>query len=104
VAFGKVTAVSGSTVTLSGTLRSGGFGGGTPGATPSATAVTVTLGSAAAVTGTAKATSADAKVGTCATATGKADPSGTVAATAIALSAKGADGCTTGFGRGGPGA
>jgi Domain of unknown function (DUF5666) len=103
-AFGTVTSVSGSTVVLSGTLRSGGRFGRSPGATPSAaptatpsaTAVTVTLGSSASVLASAAATGADAKVGTCATATGKADSSGTVAATAIALSPKGANGCTTG--------
>jgi hypothetical protein len=107
-AFGKVTSVSGSTVVLSGTLRSGGgrFGGSpgatptaTPTATPSASSITVTLGSSASVLATAKGTGADAKVGTCATATGKADSGGTVAATAIALSPKGANGCTAGFGR-----
>jgi hypothetical protein len=99
--FGSVTSVSGSNVVVSGTLRTGGrFGGATPPATPSASAVTVTLGSAASVLTTAKATGADAKVGTCATATGKADSTGTVAATAIGLSPKGADGCTAGFGAG----
>jgi hypothetical protein len=104
-AFGTVTSVSGSTVLMSGTLRSGGRFGGSPGATPtpsatpSASAITVTLGSSASVLATAKATGADAKVGTCATATGKTDSTGTVAATAIALSPKGANGCTAGFGR-----
>jgi hypothetical protein len=99
--LGSVKSVSGPTVVVSGTLRTGGrFGGATPSATPSASAVTVTLGSAASVLSTAKATGADAKVGTCATATGKADSTGTVAATAIALSPTGADGCTAGFGAG----
>jgi hypothetical protein len=59
----------------------------------------VTLGSSASVLATAKATGADAKVGTCAIATGKTDSTGTVAATAITLSPKGANGCTAGFGR-----
>jgi hypothetical protein len=105
-AFGKVTSVSGSTVLMSGTLRSGARFGGSPGATtapsasPSASAITVTLGSSTSAQRTVKATGADAKVGTCAVATGKADSAGTVAATAIALSPKGADGCTAGFGGG----
>jgi hypothetical protein len=101
-AFGKVTAVSGSTVTVSGRLLA--FDRRSPGATPAPSAspaaqtVTVTLGASASVQRTAKATGADAKVGLCAVATGKADSAGAVAATAIALSAKGPDGCTAGFG------
>ena len=102
-AFGTVKSVSGSTVTLSGTVRTAGqFRGGSPGATPtatpSATTVTVTLGSSATVERAVSATGADAKVGLCATATGKADSTGTVAATVIALSPKRANGCTGGFG------
>jgi hypothetical protein len=103
-AFGKVTAVSGSSVTVSGRLLSGGRFGGSPRATPAPSAtptpesVTVTLGSSAAVVRTVRASGADAKVGACAVATGKADSTGAVAATAIALSAKGANGCTGGFG------
>lgn len=92
--FGKVTAVSGSTVTVSGTLRTAGQFG----ATPSASAVTVTLGKAS-VDRTVAGTGADAKVGLCAVATGKADSTGAVTATTIALSPKGANGCTGGFGR-----
>jgi hypothetical protein len=99
-AFGKVTAVSGSTLAVSGRLLTGGRfrGSGTPAATPTAGAVTVTLGSSASVLRTVKATGADAKVGSCAVATGRADSSGAVAATAIALSATGPNGCTGGFG------
>lgn len=108
-AFGTVKSVSGTTVVMSGTLRTGGRFGGTrgvtpsaaPTATPAAATITVTLGSSAQVLASATATGADARVGTCATATGKADSTGTVAATAIALSPKGADGCTAargGFG------
>ena len=102
MAYGTVTAVSGSTATVSGTLRTGGrSGGATPAATPSAGPIAVTLGSSARITKAAKATGADATVGTCAVATGKTDSTGTVAAAAIALSAKSANGCTTGFGRAG---
>ncbi|HEY7103210.1 MAG TPA: hypothetical protein VH573_16370 [Mycobacteriales bacterium] len=99
-AFGTVSAVSASTVTVTGRLLTGGRfrGSGTPAATPTSGPVTVTLGSSASVLRTVKATGADAKVGTCAVATGKADSSGAVAATAIALSAKAANGCTGGFG------
>jgi hypothetical protein len=100
MAYGTVTAVSGGTATVTGTLRSGGrFGGATPAATPSAGPIAVTLPAAARVTAEATATGADATVGTCATATGKADSTGTVAATAIALSPKGTTGCGAGFGR-----
>jgi hypothetical protein len=101
-AFGKVTAVSGSTVTVSGRLLTGGRfrGTGTPAATPTAGPVTVTLGSSAAVLRTVKAGGADAKVGLCAVATGKTDSTGAVAATAVALSTKGPNGCTGGFGGG----
>jgi hypothetical protein len=101
-AFGTVKSVSGSTVVVSGTLRSGGRFGGSPGATPSAaptaSAVTVTIGSSVSVLTSAAGTGADVKVGTCATAIGKADTTGTVAATSIALSPKGADGCAARFG------
>lgn len=102
-AFGTVKSVSGSTVVLSGTLRAGGRARGTtpsaaPTATPAASAITVTLGSSVPVLAGAAATGADAKVGLCATATGKADTTGTVAATAIALSPKGAAGCTARLG------
>jgi hypothetical protein len=102
-AFGTVKSVSGSTVTLSGTVRTGGqFGrspGATPSATPAATTVTLTLASSATVERTVAGTGADAKVGLCATAIGKADSTGTVAATTISLTPKGANGCTGGFGR-----
>jgi hypothetical protein len=99
-AEGKVTSVSGSTVLLTGTLRTGGRLGGTaaPTATPTATPtngpVTVTLASSASVTKTVSATSAAAKVGKCAAAAGKADTTGTVAATAITISSPGSNGCT----------
>jgi len=101
-AFGKVTAVSGSTVTVAGRLLTGGRfrATGTPAATPTTGPVTVTLGSSASVLRTVKATGADAKVGLCAVATGKTDSTGTVAATAVALSTKGPNGCTGGFGGG----
>jgi hypothetical protein len=103
-ALGKVTSVSGTTVVISGTLRSGGRPGMTP--SPSATPtqppagpVTVTLPASVAVTKTVSATSAAAVVGKCAAATGKADSAGTVAATSIMISAPGPNGCSRGFGR-----
>ncbi|MEN3358397.1 MAG: hypothetical protein V7637_2379 [Mycobacteriales bacterium] len=105
-AFGKVTAVSGSTVTITGTLRTGGgrFGG-TPTPSPSATPtrpaagpLTVTLGSSATVQKTVAATSAAAVTGKCASAFGKTDSSGTVAATTITISTPGPNGCSRGFG------
>lgn len=106
-AFGKVTAVSGSTVTLSGTLRTAGQFGGMPGAAPSATPsqpaegpVTVTMGQSTTVLKTVSATSAAAVTGKCASAFGKTDSSGTVAATTITISSPGANGCSRGFGGG----
>jgi hypothetical protein len=50
------------------------------------------------VTKTVAATSAAAAVGKCAAAFGKADSSGTVAATSIAISTPGPNGCLRGFG------
>ncbi len=102
-AFGKVTAVSGTTVTITGTLRSGGRFDATPSpaaapSEPAAGPVTVTLGSSATVQKTVAATSAAAVTGKCASAFGKTDSSGTVAATTITISPPGANGCTRGFG------
>jgi hypothetical protein len=109
--FGKVTSVSGSTVVVSGTLRTGGRPDGTasPSATPTqpaASPVTVTVAASTNVTKTVSATSAAAVAGKCAAVTGKADSTGTVAATSITISTPGPDGCTRRFGglggRGGP--
>jgi hypothetical protein len=91
-AFGKVTSVSGDTFVVSETR------GGTGGTSGTATNVTVTTTSATTYHQDATATSANLKVGLCATAIGAADDTGAVAATSIALSTAGANGCTTGFG------
>lgn len=60
---------------------------------------TVTLAASTTYTETATVTSTALKVGECVSATGKADSTGAVAATRIALSTAGPNGCTTGFGR-----
>jgi phosphoribosylformylglycinamidine (FGAM) synthase-like enzyme len=102
MATGTVTSVSGSTVLLQGVLRTGRPGAGmTPTPTATNTLITVTLGSSTTVTSIQPATSAAAVVGKCAAAIGKADSTGTVAATSIAISSPGPNGCQAGFG--GPG-
>jgi hypothetical protein len=65
----------------------------------------VTVGSATSYTVTKTAKPTAIKVGLCLTAQGETDSKGTVNATTIALSTKGDDGCSTGFGgfRGGRG-
>jgi hypothetical protein len=106
-AVGKVTAVSGRTVTLSGVLREGGRPDQAPTtsapATPAATTLSVTLGTAATVLRTVPATSAAAVVGKCALAMGKADSAGTVVATSITVSTPGPNGCARFGGFGGAG-
>lgn len=91
-AVGKVTAVSGATVTIA----ARGFG--PAGATRT---VTVTLASATRIVTTARATARSLAVGKCITAQGSADPTGTVTATRVQISEPSAGVCATGFGRGG---
>lgn len=86
---GKVTAVSGSTITVAADAN---------GTTSSKT---VTTGSSTTFTVTAKATSAALTVGKCATVRGAADSAGTVAATSVTVSDPSANGCAAPFGRGG---
>jgi len=107
-AVGTVTTVSGSTVTIDGTIRGTGSQATTSASAPpgSTASIRITLGADAPVTRTVAATSAAAVVGQCAAAAGPADDTGAVAATAITISAPG-PGCTRGFagapGRGGSG-
>lgn len=114
-ASGKVTAVSGSTITLEGTLRSPrSFGNGQrptgaptaqpdPAATPSpqpTKTITATTASTTTYTTTVKAAASALKVGQCVSALGKANDIGAVAATSITIR-ESADSCTTRFrGRG----
>ena len=87
---GAVTAISGSTITVSVKDASG-----------ATSSKTVKTDSSTAFTITAKATSAALTVGKCAAVRGPADSAGTVAATSVTVSDPGANGCTTPFGRGG---
>ncbi|MGI8664768.1 MAG: hypothetical protein ACR2N4_01845 [Jatrophihabitans sp.] len=89
VADGKVSQLSGTTMQVQVAGRNG----------QAATTDTVTLTSSTTYTETGTATSAALKVGECVTATGKADSTGAVAATRIALSTAGPNGCSSGFGR-----
>jgi hypothetical protein len=59
----------------------------------------ITLTSATSYSQTEKTTSSALKIGECVTATGTTNSTGTVAATRIALSTAGANGCSSGFGR-----
>ncbi len=94
VAFGLVTAVNGSQVTVSETNPS----------TQATTTATVTLSASTAFTQRSSASSSDLAVGKCAQAAGSADTTGAVTARSITLSAPGANGCGGRFGRFGGGA
>ncbi|MDQ2959057.1 MAG: hypothetical protein M3Y42_19135, partial [Actinomycetota bacterium] len=89
LASGKVSQLTGDTMLVQITGRGN----------QASTTDTVTLGTGTTYTETASATSAAMKVGQCVSATGKADSTGAVAATRIALSTAGPNGCSTGFGR-----
>jgi hypothetical protein len=103
-AVGTVSAVNGSTVTVTGLLRQGRLAGGaSPTPSAAATAITVTVPSSVSVTQTVAATSAAAVVGKCATAIGKTNTRGDLAATTITISTPTAAGCRAGFGRFGQG-
>lgn len=105
VVQGKVTALSGGTITVEETVRVRGQGT----ATSSATAgtqrtVTVTTSGSTTFTADKAAAATDVTVGECATALGKADDTGAVAATAISLRPATNGSCTGGGGgRGGSG-
>ncbi len=91
--WGLVTAVDGSTITV----ESAGFGD-----DAETTTATVTVDDATTYTTTADADATAIAVGRCVVAQGESDDSGKVAATSLALSDAGEDGCSTGFGgRGG---
>ncbi|MGD8195458.1 hypothetical protein ACEXQB_013285 [Herbiconiux sp. P18] len=93
---GLVTAVSGDTITVDATSADG-----------STESSEITLDGSTVVTKTETADASALTVGACVTAMGDSDDSGTMAATALAVSTAGDDGCSTrsGFGgMGGPGA
>ena len=97
-ASGSVTAVSGSTVTVSEKSP----------VTQKTSSVPVTLTASTTYTTPASASASDLAVGKCARAIGTADSTGAIAATSITISTPGANGCTSGFGagragQGGPG-
>ena len=88
-ATGKVSAVTGSTMTVVGTTRSGSV------------TYTVTVDPSTMYTTTGSGTAASLAVGKCVIAFGSTDSTGAVAANRIAVSPASSSGCTTaGFGRG----
>jgi hypothetical protein len=89
-AFGAVSAVSATGFTVHGVAR---------GSTP-ATDTVVTVTPTTSYTQSGSATSKALAVGQCIAAIGKADDTGAVAATTIAISKAGPNGCTAGFGGG----
>ena len=105
-AFGTVTAVTPTTVTLQGRLRSftanrgaGGSPGASPTGSPALAPVSVTLAAATRYTSTVVVPSSALAVGQCVTAIGPSNDIGAVAARSIAVRPAGSDGtCTAGFG------
>ncbi|MDM7854445.1 hypothetical protein [Cellulomonas alba] len=89
---GKVTAVSGSTITVDALQL------GTGGSTPTTAPKQVAVDASTTYTTTARSDASAVKVGLCAVARGKADDSGAVTATSITLSDKVDGSCSTGFG------
>lgn len=90
-AAGKVTAVSGSTITVQVEHRTASS------AAPTSTVDTVHVTSATTYTTTVTATRAAVKVGLCAAAFGRTDSTGAVSATRLELSSPVGGSCTTGF-------
>jgi hypothetical protein len=87
---GQVTAVSGSTITVDALDFQ----------TQKTSSKTVTVDGSTKFTQTQQGAASDLVVGQCVVARGTADDSGTVAATALTVSAPVDDSCTTGFGGG----
>ncbi|UJP39931.1 hypothetical protein [Cellulomonas palmilytica] len=87
VTAGLVTAVDATTITVETTAQDGTTSSATVVVDGSTTVTTTTVGDASAF-----------EVGRCATVRGEADDSGKVAATSVAVSTPGDDGCSTGFG------
>ena len=104
IANGKVTAVSGSTVSVSGTLRSG-FGRPTKStkkpAAPKTQALTVTMSKTTTLTETQAASSSALGIGDCVNAFGQTGSTGAVTAARVSITSTGGKTCSTGFGPGG---
>ncbi len=95
---GKVTAVDASTITVEQTRpQMPPQDGDTSSDDATTSTVTVTVDGSTTYTKDAAADTSAIAVGLCAVARGDADDSGKVTATALTLSDKGADGCTSGF-------
>lgn len=102
-AFGTVTAVSGSTITVKQSARVGGQSPTaaptiSPASTPTTTVRTITVTAATTYTTTSTGSAKDLVVGECATALGQAGSTGAVSARSIAVSDPVNGSCTTGFG------
>ncbi|MEO7070340.1 MAG: DUF5666 domain-containing protein [Nostocoides sp.] len=102
-AIGEVASIGSGTFTVTEAGFAARFDGSASASAPPTTAVprtvTVTYAATTAFTTTKAATSSAIKVGECVAAQGKADDTGSVAATAMALSPATAGHCTGGFGR-----
>lgn len=107
VASGKVTAVNGSTITVSGvSLSPGSFSPKSKGKTkqpakPKTETLKVTTTSSTPVNATQSATSGDLAVGDCVSAFGPAATNGSVTATTVHITSTGGADCTVGFPGGG---
>lgn len=97
-AFGKVTAVNGTSLTVESSRPQSGTA-----TTEVPTTQTVQTSAATTYTQTEAATAKALAVGLCATALGKADDSGSIAATSITLRPAQNGSCSSGFGGRGPG-
>jgi hypothetical protein len=90
--MGKITALNGSSLSVQADRRSG-----------STVNDTVTVAATTTLTETGRATASALRVGECVTAVGPTNSTGAVAATRIAISNPGPNGCTQRFGRAGTG-
>ncbi len=115
IASGKVTGVSGSTVSVSGVdITPGSFAGGKPAnskssgssktskpVAPKTQDLKITTSGSTTLTSTQSAASTDLAVGDCVTAFGPAATNGAVTATTVRITSTGGATCTSGFGGGG---
>jgi len=99
-AVGKVTAVSGDTITVESSIPTAAANGDAASSAPTSSTTTVTVDSSTTYQVEQEADASALAVGLCVTARGTADTSGGYAATSVALSPKGENGCSTTTGRG----
>ena len=97
---GRVTSVTGSTITVETTRFAPGTGTASASPTTTTGTGTITVTATTSYTRTVSATAAAAKVGLCATVQGSAGTTGAVRATSVALSPATGGTCTSGFGTG----